>query len=73
MKHGFGQETTLQSIEGILAGIVPNPGWVFLYEVDKRLGSVRVVTNEFTIEIGESKERTNVFHLGQSWPVSHPI
>ena len=31
---------------------------------------VGVVTNKLSVEIGESKERMNVLHLGQGGPIS---
>ena len=34
---------------------------------------VRVITDESPVEIGESKEGTNILYLSQGWPVSNSI
>ena len=37
------------------------------------MGNVGIVTDKLPVEIGESKERADVFYLGQGGPVSDPI
>ena len=44
----------------------PIPGKVLLSEVKERAGNVGVVENEMSVEIGETKERANIFHFGWS-------
>ena len=71
VKDGFGEEKAFEGIEGGLAGGGPVPGEVFLGEVEEGASDVGIVGNEPTVEVGESKERANILHLGWRRPVGH--
>ena len=47
---------------------VPLSRGVLLDEVNQRLGNVGIIGNELSIEIGKSKERSNVFDFHWSRP-----
>ena len=51
----------------------PIPGEVFLSEVEEGTGNVGIVGDESSVEVGESKERANVFHLGRCRPIRDAI
>ena len=51
----------------------PIPGKVFLCEVEEGSSDVGVVGNKPTVEIGESKERANVFHFSWHRPVCDAV
>ena len=51
----------------------PIPGEVLLGEVKERAGDVGVVRNEASVEIGETEERANIFHLGWSGPICDSV
>ena len=63
VKDRFREEETLEGVEGGLARRGPVPGEVLLGKVKEGAGDVRVVRDEPTVEVGESKERANIFHL----------
>ena len=73
VKDRFGEEETFEGIKGGLAGRGPVPGEVLLCEVEERASDVGVIGDEASIEIGEAKERADIFHLGGSWPTGNPI
>ena len=51
----------------------PIPGKVFLGKVEERASDIGVIGDEASVEIGEAKERADIFHLGGSWPIGDPI
>ena len=51
---GFGKEALFQVIKGVLTRLKPEPGFVFLGEVDEWSSNVGIVSNEFLIEVGKS-------------------
>ena len=65
MEDRFSQETVFQPVEGILAGIVPVPRNVFLGQIREGASNVQVVCDELPVEVGESKEGTDIFDLGR--------
>ena len=73
VKNRFSEEEAFQGIKGSLARRGPIPGKVLLGEVEKGAGNVGVVGNEPTVEIGEPKERANVFHLGWCGPACDAV
>ena len=73
MEDGFGEETVIQSVEGILTRIVPSPRGILFGEIEERMHNVRVITNKLSVEVGESKERMDVFYLGWGRPISDSI
>ena len=73
VKDGFRKEETFEGVEGGLTGGGPIPRGVLLSEVEERVSDVGVIRNETLIEIGEAKERANIFHLGWGRPTCDPI
>ena len=73
VEDGFCEEEAFEGIKGGLAGGGPIPGEVFLGEVEKRASDIRIVGDESLVEIGEAKERANVFHLSWHGPVCDAI
>ena len=73
VKDGLGEEETLEGIKGGLARRGPVPGEVLFGEVEERASDVGVIGDEASVEIGEAKERANVFHLGWSRPTCDSI
>ena len=73
VKDGLGEEKTLEGIKGGLAGGGPIPGEVLLGEVEERVGNVRIIGDESPVEIGETKEGANIFHLGWCGPIRDAI
>ena len=73
MENGFGEEEAFEGIEGGLARRGPVPGEVLLGEIEEGAGDVGVVRDEASVEIGEAKERANIFHLGWGRPACNPI
>ena len=63
----------LQSVEGVLARVVPIPQGIFLCEIEERVFNVGVVANELPIEVGESQEGMNIVYLGWSGPIPDSI
>ena len=51
----------------------PIPGKVLLGEVEEGASDVGVVGNEPTVEVGESKERANIFHLSWRRPICDAV
>ena len=64
-KDGFGEEEAFEGVERRLTGGGPVPREVLFSEVEERASNVGIVRDESSIEVGETKERANVFHL--SW------
>ena len=73
VKDGFGEEKAFEGVEGGLARRGPIPGEVLLGEVEEGAGDVGVVGDEPTVEVGESKERANIFHLSWRRPVCDAV
>ena len=73
VKDGFGEEEALEGFKGRLTRGRPVPGEVFLGEVEERASNVGVVRDESLVEIGEAKERANIFHLGWGWPTCDSV
>ena len=63
----------LKGVERGLAGRRPVPREVLLGEVEERASDVGVIRDETSIEIGEAKERVDIFHLGWSRPTCDPV
>ena len=73
VENRFGEEETFEGVEGGLARRGPVPGEVLLGEIEEGAGDIGVVGDEASVEIGEAKERANVFHLGWGRPACDPI
>ena len=73
VENGFREEETFKGVERGLTGGGPIPREVLLGEVEERASDVGVIRDETSIEIGEAKERANIFHLGWSRPTCDPI
>ena len=73
MKDGFGEEKTFERVEGGLARRGPIPGEVLLGEVKEGSGDIGIVRDESSVEIGETKERANIFHLSWCGPTCDAI
>ena len=73
VKDGLRKEEAFEGIEGGLARRGPIPGEVLLGEVKEGASDVGVVGDEPSVEIGESKERANVFHLSWRRPVCDAV
>ena len=46
---------------------------VFLGQIEEGAGDVGVIADEFSVEVGKSKERMDVLYLSRGGPVSDPI
>ena len=73
VKDRLREEETFEGVEGGLARRGPVPGEVLLWEVEEGVSDIGVIGNEASVEIGEAKERADIFHLGGSWPIGDPI
>ena len=73
VKDRFGEEEEFKGVERGLARGGPVPQEVFLGKVEERASDVGVVGDEALVEIGEAKERANIFHLGWSRPIRNSI
>ena len=73
VKDGFGEEEVFERVEGGLARGRPVPGKVLLGEVEEGASDVGVVGDESTVEVGESEEGANIFHLGWRRPVCNAV
>ena len=73
VEDGFGEEKAFEGVERSLAGGGPVPGEILLGEVEEGASDVGVVGDEPAVEVGEPKERANVFHLGWRRPVCNAI
>ena len=72
-EDGFCKEEVFEGIKGGLAGGGPIPREILLSEVEERASDIGIVRNESLVEIGETKERADVFHLGGGWPTGDSI
>ena len=73
VKDGFGEEEAFERVKGGLTGGGPIPWEVLLGEVEEGASDVRVVRDESSVEIGETKERANIFHLGWCGPTCNAV
>ena len=73
VENGFREEEAFKGVERGLARGGPVPREVFLGEVEERASDVGVVRDEVAVEIGEAKERANIFHLGRSRPIRDSV
>ena len=73
VKDGFGEEKTFEGVKGGLARRGPVPGKVLLGEVEEGAGDIGIVRDESSVEVGETKERADVFHLGWGWPTCDAV
>ena len=73
VEDGFGEEETLEGIEGGLARRGPVPGEVLFGEVEERASDVGIVGDESSVEIGKAKERANIFHLSWCGPICDAV
>ena len=73
VKDGFGEEEMFEGIKGGLARRGSVPGEVLLGEVKERASDVGVIGDESPVEIGETKERVNVFYLSWCGPICDAI
>ena len=69
----FFGEVFLHLVEGLLSGIVPNEGLVFLVEFVHGLSEFGEFPNEVLIEVSKSKERAYLFYALGDWPVVDSI
>ena len=58
--RGCGKDC-FESIEGLLVKWCPRPGDVFLGKSSERSDDVRVVGDEFAVEVGKTEEGVNAF------------
>ena len=73
VKDGFREKEVFKGVEGRLTRGGPIPGKVFLGKVEERAGDIGVVRNKVSVEIGESKKRSNIFHLGWGRPTCDSV
>ena len=73
VEDGFCKEETFEGIKGGLAGGGPVPREILLSEVEERASDVGIVRDESLVEIGETKERADVFHLGGGGPTGDSV
>ena len=73
VENGFGEEKKFEGIEGGLARRGPVPREVLLGEVKERASDVGVIGDESSVEVGETKERANIFHLSWCGPVCDAV
>ena len=73
VKDRLGEEEMFEGIKGGLARGGPVPGEVLLGEVEERASDIGVIGDESSVEIGETKERANVFHLGWCRPICDAV
>ena len=73
VKDWFGKEEAFEGVKGGLARRGPVPGEVFLGKVEEGASDVGVVGDESTVEVGESEERANIFHLGRRRPICNAV
>ena len=66
VENRFREEEAFEGVEGGLTGRGPFPSEVFLGEVEERASDIGIVRDEASVEVGEAKERANIFHLGWS-------
>ena len=73
VKDGFGEEETLEGVKGGLTRRGPVPGKILLGEVEEGASDVGIVRDKSSEEIGEAKERANIFHLSWCGPIRDAI
>ena len=73
VENWLGEEEAFEGVEGGLARRGPVPGEVLFGEVEERASVVGVIGDEVSVEIGETKERADIFHLSWSWPAGDPV
>ena len=73
VKDGFRKEEVFEGVERRLTGGGPIPREVLLSEVKERVSDVGVVRDESSVEVSETKERANVFHLSWCRPTCNAI
>ena len=73
VEDGFRKEETFKGVKGGLASGGPIPREILLSEVEERASDVGIVRDESSVEIGEAKERANVFHLSWCGPTCDTI
>ena len=73
MKDGFQQKQGFESVKGGLAGGGPAPRQVFLGEVNEGSGDIGVVGDKTLVEVGEAKERPDVFDFLGGGPAGNTI
>ena len=73
VKDGFGEEETFEGIKRGLARRGPVPGEVLLGEVEERASDIGVIGDESSVEIGETEERANIFHLSWCRPICDAV
>ena len=56
-----------------MAGRGPVPGEILFGEIEEGTSDIGVVGNEAAVEVGEAKERTDIFHLSWGWPTGNSI
>ena len=73
VEDGFCKEEAFEGAKGGLAGGGPIPREVLLGEIEERASDIGIVGDESSVEIGETKERVDVFHLGWCGPTCDTI
>ena len=73
MEDGFREEEAFEGVKGRLTGGGPVPGEVLLSEVEEGASDGGVVRDESSVEIGEAKERANIFHFGWGRPTCNSV
>ena len=73
VKDGFGEEEAFKGVEGGLTCGGPVPREVFLGEIEEGTSDIGVVGDETSVEVGEAKERADIFHLGWCGPACDTI
>ena len=56
-----------------MAGRGPVPREILFGEIEEGASDVGVVGDEAAVEVGEAKERADIFHLGWGRPTGNPI
>ena len=69
-ENGGRTECVLQGVERELSFFCPGEGGVFAREASEGSDDLGVIVDKTSIEVGETKEGLDRFHVVRSWPVS---
>ena len=72
-KDGSGEEFGFESFECVLSFSGPFPFNVFLHQFVKWFSDIGISTNEASVEVTKTKERSYLFYRGRDWPVAKSV
>ena len=73
MKDRLRQEQGFEGVEGGLASGGPAPRQVLLGEINEGSGNIGVVRNKASEEVGEAKERSDIFDFLGGRPAGNTV